>query len=73
MLTRSYQIAGMCCEHCITHVQTALESLPEIESLKVQIEEPQAVITLKSDIEDEKIIAVINNAGHYSATGLSLS
>lgn len=58
----------MCCESCITHVTNALEALPQVADLQVQIDAPQAVVSLKEDIPNEKILETINNAGHYSAS-----
>ncbi len=71
MLERKYQIEGMCCENCITHVKGALESIPQIEDMHIQIEEPQAVISLKEEVASDKILEVINHAGHYSAIELT--
>jgi len=71
MLERKYQIDGMCCENCITHVKGALEAVPEITNIKVQIESPQAVIQLKKELSEDKILKIIDNAGHYTASSLN--
>ncbi len=71
MLIKKYQIAGMCCENCITHVKTALEALPQVADLKVQIESPQAIVSFTEGLPDQKILDTINNAGHYSATEIT--
>ncbi len=68
MLIKKYQISGMCCDNCITHVKSALEALPQVVDLKVQIESPQAVVSFREGISDKEILETINNSGHYAAT-----
>ncbi len=67
MNTQQYNISGMCCENCITHVKGALAALPEVEKIEVQLEAPQATVSFKNEVPENQIIEAINQAGHYSA------
>lgn len=65
MEKKEFKVAGMCCTSCITHIQSALETIPQIEGIHVQLEEPQVSFQLNGEIEERILIETINNAGHY--------
>ena len=67
MEIKSFNISGMCCETCITKINKALETFPQLESVELQFSEPQLKLTYKEVVAEQDIINAINNAGHYTA------
>lgn len=57
------RIKGMSCSHCENRVKKALES-EGIKVLKVDAEENLAEIVNEKNIEREKIIEIIEDAGY---------
>ena len=56
-------IEGMSCQHCVNHVENALEELDGVKQAKVSLEDRSAEIDLNHDVDDEKIKAVIGLGG----------
>jgi len=54
-LTKVIEIKGMMCGHCEAHVKKALEELSEVVRAEVSHEKGTAVVTLNTQIEDEKL------------------
>lgn len=66
MMTHTYQISGMTCDHCVQKVKKALESIEGIESATVTLEPPQTTVTMHHHIAEEKMNEVLAAAGNYS-------
>ena len=58
-MKKTIQIEGMMCAHCEARVKKALEELPEVSQAVVSHSEGTAVLTLKSDIDDETLRAAV--------------
>lgn len=58
------KIEGMMCPHCEARVKSILEELGEVETAVVSHKEDSAVLTLKAQITDEYLKAVVENAGY---------
>ena len=56
-------IDGMQCNHCKMSVEKALSALDGVAKVSVSLEDKTARIKLNKDIEDEKIVTVIKDAG----------
>jgi copper chaperone CopZ len=63
MTTTRIQIEGMTCINCVTHVQKALEAVPGVKDVTVQLEE-DAIVQHEGSSEDEMLRAVAA-AGEY--------
>ena len=59
-----YKVKGMMCDHCVTHVRKALESLPGVRA-EVTLEPAQAVIEFSDKVYAELQAAVADKAGDY--------
>lgn len=61
-----YKVKGMACNHCVMHVQKALESLPGVKA-EVTLEPAQAVLEFTDRIygKEELQNAVSSKAGEY--------
>ena len=56
----------MHCANCTQKVSSALEKIPEIESVKVTLTPPQATITMKSHISVATFNTALEKVGEYS-------
>ncbi len=63
-MIKKIAIEGMSCGHCVMHVEEALKSLSGIKSVKVDLEGKSATVELAYEVEDEKIIAAVEDAGY---------
>lgn len=63
-------ITGMGCEGCAAKVKKALEALPAVDSVKVELAAKRAVVTLKEAVEDQTLLDAVNAIGKYKATGV---
>ena len=57
-------IEGMMCPHCEARVKKTLEALENVEEALVSHSEDKAVVTLKEEISDEELKAIIENEGY---------
>lgn len=61
-MKKTVKIEGMSCEHCVKSVETALNSLEGIASVKVNLDKKEAVIEAV-DVEDKDIKQTIDDIG----------
>lgn len=66
MTTVVYKVKGMACNHCVMHVQKALESLQGVKA-SVSLDPPQALIEFSDRVYDmQELQSVISDkAGEY--------
>ncbi len=69
-MTKVMEINGMMCAHCEARVKKCLEKLPEVEEASVSHEKGTAVVTLKKDIDNEKLKAAVE-AQDYEVISVS--
>ncbi|MEE3343362.1 MAG: heavy metal-associated domain-containing protein [Bacilli bacterium] len=62
-------ISGMSCEKCAKKVKNALESIPEINKVKVDLSKNAALIYYKTEVNDEDIRRKIEEFD-YKITGI---
>lgn len=60
-MKKKYKVGGMACGGCVANVKRALESLPEVESVKVDL--ATAVAEVEGDVTPEVVEDAIENAG----------
>lgn len=62
-------VKGMMCSGCVYNVKNALESVPEVEKVMVDLEKGQAHIWFeKGKVSDKDLIEAVEKAGKYKAT-----
>ena len=66
-MTKTLKIEGMMCPHCEARVKNALEAVPEVQSAEVSHEKGTAVVSLNSDVSDDKLKETVEAQG-YSVT-----
>ena len=57
------KIEGMRCGGCSKRVENALSALKEVKNVKVSLEEKQAIVILKKEIDPNVIKETIDNLG----------
>src|SRR5665647_3560440 len=66
-MKHTYEIQGMTCDGCRTHVEEALSKVKGVSSVIVDLKKADAVIEMKSHIPLEKLQeALKNSGGNYS-------
>lgn len=66
-MKHTYEIQGMTCDGCRTHVEEALSKVEGVSSVIVNLKKADAVIEMKSHIPLEKLQdALKNSGGNYS-------
>jgi cation transport ATPase len=69
-MTHTYQVAGMTCNACVSRVKIELLKLVDILKVELQLDYPQATITMKKHIATDKLQQAISKAGHYTITDI---
>lgn len=63
-MTKTIQIEGMMCKHCVAHVKEALEKLDGVKEADVSLEKKNAVLVLEKDVPDSLLKKAIEDAGY---------
>ena len=63
-MEKTMKIEGMMCPHCEARVKQVLEALEEVSAAEVSHKEGTAVVTLASDISDEKLRKTVEDQGY---------
>ena len=62
-MTKTINIEGMMCQHCVKHVTDALNKLPGV-SAQVSLENKNAVCTVDTSVTDDTLRAAVVDAGY---------
>ncbi|HHT11442.1 MAG TPA: cation transporter [Atribacter sp.] len=60
------KIEGMSCQHCVARVQKALQEVPGVLAVSVDLKKGEADITVKDGVTPQSLISAIKNAGYES-------
>ncbi|MFZ7131535.1 MAG: heavy-metal-associated domain-containing protein [Eubacteriales bacterium] len=63
-MTKKIFIEGMSCGHCVARVEKALKALDGVSDVMVDLEGKFAQFQMKSEIDDETLIGIIDDAGY---------
>ena len=64
MNTKTIFIEGMMCQHCVKHVQEALNAVPGVKSAAVSLENNNAVVTAEDSVTDEALAKAVTDADY---------
>lgn len=67
-MTHTYHIAGMTCKSCVAKVKNELLKMGDITEASVQLESPQATISMQKHIAVDTLQSAIQKAGNYTIT-----
>ena len=65
-MTKKLEISGMSCDHCVSHVKSALESIEGVSQAEVSLENHEAEVTLSDQVIDADLIAAVEQAGYQA-------
>ena len=68
-MKRIINITGMGCEGCASKVKKALEAVPGVSSVNVELADKRAVVEAEG-VADALLIDAVNAIGKYKATGV---
>lgn len=67
-MTHTYNVTGMTCNGCVAKVKSALLKMGDISEAEVQLQAPQAKITMQNHIPTAALQAALSQAGNYTIT-----
>ncbi len=68
-MTKTLNIEGMMCAHCVAHVEKALSAVEGVASAKADLEGKKAVVTLSGEVSDQVLKDAVTEAG-YEVVGV---
>ena len=68
-MEKTIDIEGMSCNHCKMHVEKALNIVPGVKSVLVDLAKNNAVVSTDESVSDETLTMAVNEAG-YEVTGI---
>ncbi len=69
-MTKTINIQGMMCMHCVSHVQKALSVIDGVTSVDVSLENGTATLTLSHDVNNTTLTSAVTSAG-YEVTSIN--
>ena len=60
-------VGGMTCDDCVVHVTRALESVPGVQRVTVDLESRSAVVAASPDVPATALAASVRATGQYNA------
>lgn len=65
-MTHAYKISGMTCGSCVARVKSELLKLGDVLSAEIQLQSPQALISMSKHIDTAVLQQAIQKAGNYA-------
>ncbi len=66
-MKQAIEVTGMTCQNCARHVKEALEALPGLRNVEVDLAHGSAHFESESAVDREKIAAALDEAGYALA------
>ncbi|MEU4565625.1 cation transporter [Micromonospora sp. NPDC023956] len=63
MATKTYQVQGMTCGHCVSAVSSELGAVAGVTDVKVDLASGQVTVTSDAPLETETVRAAVDEAG----------
>ncbi len=60
------KIEGMTCQHCVMRIQKALEEVPGVLAVQVDLKKGEADIEVQDGVTPQILISAIKSAGYES-------
>ena len=65
-MTHTYNITGMTCKGCVAKAKSGLLKLGDVVNAEVQLNAPQATVTMQKHIPVEVLQEALSKAGNYT-------
>lgn len=62
--SRSFNVEGMTCAHCVSHVETALRSVDGVDGAVVDLDAGTAVVSSSGPVDELNLIEAVDGAGY---------
>ena len=66
-MTKTLNVTGMMCQHCVAHVKKALEGVEGVSSVDVNLEAGTATVEADDSVSDDALVAAVVDAGYEAA------
>lgn len=63
-MTQTISISGMTCDNCVRHVTEALQSVPGVRSVSVDLQAGSARLETDRDVPQGELSAALDDAGY---------
>lgn len=63
-MKKTLNIEGMMCQHCVKHVNDALEKVSGVSKVQVDLEGKKAEVTFDGEVGDEALKSAVEDAGY---------
>ena len=67
VMTRTLNVTGMMCQHCVAHVRKALEGVEGVSAVDVNLEAGTATVEAADSVSDDALVAAVVDAGYEAA------
>jgi copper chaperone CopZ len=64
IVTTTYSVEGMTCEHCVRAVTTELVILPGVQSVDVDLESGAVTVTSNGPLDESAVREAVDEAGY---------
>lgn len=65
-MKKEFELAGMSCGGCVSHVKKALLQIPGVTDAEVHLHPQRAVLTMSKAIDVAGLQTHLSKAGHYT-------
>lgn len=65
-MKKEFELAGMSCGGCVSHVKKALLQIPGVTEAEVQLHPQSAVLSMSEAIDVAELQTQLSKAGHYT-------
>ena len=66
-MTKTLNVTGMMCQHCVAHVKKALEGVEGVSAVAVDLEAGTATVDAAEGVSDDALVAAVVDAGYEAA------
>ena len=63
-MTKTLNIEGMMCAHCVAHVEKALSAIDGVDKVEMSLEDKSAVLSLSKEVDDKVLTDAVTEAGY---------
>ena len=71
MTTERFQVPEVSCQHCINAITTEVSALPDVQHVRVALDDKTVTVEHGEQVSTDQIIAAINEAGYDDVTRLN--
>ena len=65
-MKKEFELSGMSCGGCVSHVKKALLQIPGVTEAEVQLQPQRAIVTMSKNIDVAELQTQLSNGGNYT-------